>query len=121
HLGDAKRMFVVTLLLGELVCWMRQQPGTSSLRCLLFLDEVMGLLPPVANPPTKPLLMTLLKQARAFGVGVVLATQNPVDVDYKALANAGTWLLGRLQTARARARVLDGLEGVPGFERAAFD
>ena len=112
HLSDAERMFVVTLLAGEVVAWMRQQKGTQSLRALLFIDEVTGFIPPVANPPSKPPLMTLFKQARAFGLGVVLASQNPVDVDYKALSNAGTWLLGRLQTARDRDRVVAGLDGV---------
>ena len=96
----------------QLVEWMRGQRGTTSLRALLYMDEVFGYLPPVANPPSKAPLLTLLKQARAFGVGVVLATQNPVDLDYKALSNTGTWFLGRLQTERDKARVLDGLEGV---------
>jgi hypothetical protein len=111
HLSDAERMFVVTLLLQEIIAWMRTQPGTGSLRALLFMDEVFGFLPPVASPPSKLPMLTLLKQARAFGLGVVLATQNPVDLDYKALSNAGTWLLGRLQTERDKLRVLDGLEG----------
>ncbi len=113
HLGDAERMFFVTLLLNEIVAWMRQQTGTSSLRALLYMDEVFGFLPPVANPPSKLPLLTLLKQARAFGLGVVLATQNPVDLDYKGLTNAGTWFLGRLQTERDKARVLDGLRVSP--------
>jgi hypothetical protein len=112
HLGDAERMFFVSLLLNETLGWVRAQPGTTSLRALLYMDEIFGFLPPVANPPSKLPLLTLLKQARAFGVGVVLATQNPVDLDYKALANTGTWLIGRLQTERDRARLLDGLEGV---------
>ena len=91
---------------------MRAQPGTTSLRAIVYMDEIFGYFPPVANPPSKPPLLTLLKQGRAFGLGVVLATQNPVDLDYKGLANAGTWFLGRLQTERDKARVLDGLEGV---------
>ncbi len=111
HLSDAERMFVVTQVLSELVSWMRTRPGSSSLRALLYMDEVFGYLPPIANPPSKGPMLTLLKQARAFGVGCVLATQNPVDLDYKALSNAGTWFLGRLQTERDKARVLDGLEG----------
>ncbi len=111
HLSDAERMFFVTMLLNELVAWMRTQPGSSSLRALVYMDEVFGYLPPVAAPPSKPLLLTLLKQARAFGLGLVLATQNPVDLDYKALSNMGTWLIGRLQTDRDRARVRDGLLG----------
>jgi DNA helicase HerA-like ATPase len=110
HLGDAERMFFVTLLLNEVVAWMRSQPGTPSLRALLYMDEVFGYLPPTAQPPSKAPLLTLVKQARAYGLGVVLATQNPVDLDYKALSNAGTWFLGRLQTERDRARVVDGLE-----------
>ncbi len=117
HLDDAQRMFFVTLLLAELIAWMRRQPGTPSLRAILYMDEVFGYMPPVANPPTKLLLLTLLKQARAFGLGVVLSTQNPVDLDYKGLANAGTWFIGRLQTERDKARVLDGLLGAAGGER----
>jgi hypothetical protein len=114
HLSDAERMFFVTLLLGEIVGWMRAQSGTSSLRALLYMDEVFGYFPPSANPPSKMPMLTLLKQARAFGLGVVLATQNPVDLDYKGLGNAGTWFLGRLQTERDKMRVLDGLEGASG-------
>ena len=111
HLGDAERMFFVSLLLNQLLGWMRAQTGTSSLRAILYMDEIAGYFPPVSNPPSKPPLLTMLKQARAFGVGVVLATQNPVDLDYKALANIGTWFLGRLQTERDKARLLEGLEG----------
>jgi hypothetical protein len=123
HLNDAERMFVVSLVLAELVGWMRQQPGTSSLRAMLFVDEVLGYLPPVKNPPSKALFMTLFKQARAFGLGVVVATQNPADLDYKALSNAGTWLIGRLQTDRDRQKVLDGIEGAAGgaIDRASLD
>jgi DNA helicase HerA-like ATPase len=121
HLSDAERMFFVTLLLGELVAWMRAQPGTSSLRAILYMDEVFGYMPPTANPPTKTPLLTLLKQARAFGLGVVLATQNPVDLDYKALTNAGTWLVGRLQAERDKARLLDGLEGASAAAGRALD
>jgi len=111
HLSDAERMAFVTLLAGQAVSWMRSQRGTSSLRAIFMMDEVFGYLPPSANPPSKLPMLTLLKQARAFGLGVVLATQNPVDLDYKGLSNAGTWFLGRLQTARDKARVVDGLEG----------
>ncbi len=111
HLGDAERMFFVSLLLNQVVGWMRAQTGTSSLRAIVFMDEISGYFPPVANPPSKGPLLTLLKQARAFGVGVVLATQNPVDLDYKGLSNIGTWFIGRLQTERDKARMLDGLEG----------
>jgi len=124
HLSDAERMFVVTLVLSELVSWMRAQSGTSSLRALLYMDEVFGFFPPVANPPAKTPMLTLLKQARAYGLGVVLATQNPVDLDYKGLSNAGTWFLGRLSTERDKARVIEGLEGVAagaGFDRASLD
>ncbi|MDR7423145.1 MAG: DUF87 domain-containing protein [Armatimonadota bacterium] len=126
HLSDAERMFFVALLLAQVVGWMRGQSGTTTLRALLYMDEVFGFFPPVANPPSKGPLLALLKQARAFGLGVVLATQNPVDLDYKGLANAGTWFLGRLQTERDKARVLDGLEGVAAsaggaFERARID
>jgi hypothetical protein len=109
HLSDAERMFVVTLLLGEVVAWMRRQSGTSSLRALLYMDEIFGYFPPSAMPPSKQPLLTLMKQARAFGLGVVLATQNPVDLDYKGLSNAGTWFIGRLQTERDKARVIEGL------------
>jgi hypothetical protein len=111
HLNDAERMFFVSLLLNEALAWMRAQPGSSSLRALIYMDEIAGYFPPVSNPPSKTPLLTLLKQARAFGVGMMLTTQNPVDLDYKGLANAGTWFLGRMQTERDRARVLDGLEG----------
>jgi hypothetical protein len=109
HLSDAERMFVVTLLLNEIIGWMRRQPGTSSLRAILYMDEIFGYFPPTAMPPSKPPMLTLLKQARAFGLGVVLVTQNPVDLDYKGLGNTGTWLIGRLQTERDRDRLLDGL------------
>ncbi len=121
HLTDQERMFFVTILLNELISWMRTQPGTSSLRALLYMDEVFGYLPPTANPPSKTPLLTLLKQARAFGLGLVLSTQNPVDLDYKALSNAGTWFLGRLQTERDKLRVLDGLEGASASTGMAFD
>ena len=125
HLNDAERMFFVALLLEEVLAWVRRQPGTTSLRALLYMDEVAGYMPPVANPPSKAALLTLLKQGRAFGFGVVLATQNPVDLDYKGLSNAGTWFLGRLQTERDKARVLDGLEGAMAgsqpFDRAETD
>jgi hypothetical protein len=123
HLDDRERMFFISLLLNELVGWVRGQRGTSSLRAIVYFDEVLGFLPPVANPPSKPPLMVLLKQARAFGVGLVLATQNPVDLDYKALSNTGTWFLGRLQTERDKGRLLDGLEGVAAghLDRAEAD
>ncbi len=112
HLSDNERMFFVTMLLNEVLSWVRSQPGTGSLRAMIYMDELFGYLPPVANPPSKAPLLTLLKQARAFGLGLVLATQNPVDLDYKALSNAGTWFIGRLQTERDKLRVLEGLEGV---------
>lgn len=111
HLGDAERMFFVSILLNQILGWMRSQAGTTSLRALLYMDEIFGYSPPVANPPSKQPLLTLLKQARAFGVGVVLATQNPVDLDYKGLSNTGTWFIGRLQTERDKQRVMEGLEG----------
>ncbi len=117
HLSDAERMFFVTLLLTELIAWMRQQPGTGSLRAILYMDEVFGYMPPVANPPAKKLFLTLLKQARAYGLGLVLATQNPVDLDYKGLSNTGTWFIGRLQTERDKARVRDGLLGAAGSDQ----
>jgi hypothetical protein len=126
HLGDTERMFFVTLLLNQVLGWMRAQPGTTSLRALLYMDEIFGYFPPVANPPSKMPLLTLLKQARAYGLGVVLATQNPVDLDYKGLSNAGTWFIGRLQTERDKGRVLDGLEGAAatvghGFQRKEME
>jgi hypothetical protein len=111
HLSDRERMFFVTMLLNEVLSWMRSQPGTGSLRALLYMDELFGYLPPTANPPSKTPLLTLLKQARAFGLGLVLSTQNPVDLDYKALSNAGIWFIGRLQTERDKERVLAGLQG----------
>jgi hypothetical protein len=122
HLDDSQRMLVVSLVLNAVLRWTRRQSGTSSLRALVYMDEVFGYLPPVANPPSKLPLLTLLKQARAFGVGLVLATQNPVDLDYKALSNTGTWFLGKLQTERDKARMLDGLEGVSsGLDRQTID
>ena len=111
HLDDAQRMFFVSMLLNDLIGWMRAQQGTSSLRAILYMDEIFGYMPPVANPPSKKLFLTLLKQARAYGLGLVLATQNPVDLDYKGLSNTGTWFIGRLQTERDKARVMEGLEG----------
>lgn len=125
HLGEAERMFFVSLLLTQLLGWMRAQSGTTSLRAMLYMDEIAGYCPPVANPPSKAPLLTLLKQARAYGVGVVLATQNPVDLDYKGLSNTGTWFIGRLQTEQDKARVLDGLQGASaggaGLDRARLD
>lgn len=121
HLSDAERMFFVTILLNEVLAWMRRQAGTSSLRALLYMDEVFGFFPPTANPPSKTPMLTLLKQARAFGLGVVLATQNPVDLDYKGLSNCGTWFIGRLQTERDKLRLLDGLEGASAATGAQFD
>ena len=110
HLSDAERMFIVTLLLNETLSWMRAQSGTSSLRALLYMDEIFGFFPPTAAPPSKKPMLTLLKQARAYGLGVLLATQNPVDLDYKGLSNCGTWFIGRLQTKQDKERVLGGLE-----------
>jgi hypothetical protein len=110
HLNDAERMFIVTLVLNEMIAWMRQQSGTGSLRAILYMDEIFGFFPPTANPPSKQPMLTLLKQARAYGLGCVLATQNPVDLDYKGLANCGTWFIGRLQTERDKLRVIEGLK-----------
>jgi len=125
HLDDTQRMFIVTLVLNEIIAWMRGQSGTSSLRAIFYMDEIFGYFPPTANPPSKPPMLTLLKQGRAFGLGCVLATQNPVDLDYKGLSNAGTWLIGRLQTERDRMRVIDGLEsalsGAGQYDRATLD
>lgn len=114
HLSESERQFVVTLLLAKLVTWMRRQPGTGKLRALVYMDEVFGFAPPVAEPPAKKQILTILKQARAFGVGMVLATQNPVDLDYKAMSNAGTWMVGRLQTENDKKRILEGLADAGG-------
>ncbi|MDG2111461.1 MAG: ATP-binding protein, partial [Actinomycetota bacterium] len=114
HLSDEERQFVVTLVMGKLITWMRSQPGSGDLRLLVYMDEVFGYLPPTANPPSKRPLLTLLKQARAFGVGLLLSTQNPVDLDYKALSNTGTWMIGRLQTERDKLRLMDGLTAASG-------
>ncbi len=112
HLDDDQRLFVTALLLDKIKTWMRRQPGTMQLRALVYMDEIFGYFPPhPANPPTKRPLLTLLKQARAQGVGVILATQNPVDLDYKGLANMGTWMVGKLQTDQDRERLRDGLTG----------
>ncbi len=123
HLDDAQRMFFVSMLLNELIAWMRAQQGTASLRAILYMDEIFGYMPPVANPPSKKLFLTLLKQARAYGLGLVLATQNPVDLDYKGLSNTGTWFIGRLQTERDKARVMEGLEGASAgdFDKQAME
>ncbi len=124
HLGDAERMFFVTVLLNEVLAWTRRQTGTSSLRALLYMDEIFGYFPPTANPPSKAPMLTLLKQARAFGLGVVLATQNPVDLDYRGLSNTGTWFIGRLQTERDKARVIEGLTSAAageGLDRATLE
>ena len=122
HLSESERQFAVTLVLSKLVTWMRAQPGTQDLRALVYMDEVFGFVPPTAMPPAKKPILTILKQGRAFGVGMVLATQNPVDLDYKAMANAGTWLVGRLQTDNDKARVLDGLKSAAGgTDLAALD
>lgn len=121
HLSDTERMFFVSLLLNQLLGWMRAQQGTTSLRAIFYMDEIFGYLPPTAMPPSKKPMMILLKQARAFGLGILLATQNPADLDYKALANIGTWWLGRLQTERDKMRVLDGLEGAANTAGGKFD
>lgn len=123
HLSEAERMFFITLLYSAVETWMRSQTGSPSLRALVYFDEIFGYLPPVANPPSKEPMLRMLKQARAFGVGMVLATQNPVDVDYKALANAGTWFIGKLQTDQDKQRLLDGLEGAMAgsLDRAGYD
>lgn len=120
HLADAERMFVVTLLLNRMIAWMRTEQGTSSLRALFYMDEVFGYFPPIANPPAKKPLLTLLKTARAYGLGIVLATQNPADIDYKGLSNVGTWFVGRLTTERDRMRLLEGMadESIEGISRA---
>ena len=124
HLPDTQRMFFVSMLLNEIIGWMRTQDGTASLRAILYMDEIFGYFPPVNNPPSKTPLLTLLKQARAYGLGVVLSTQNPVDLDYKGLANTGTWFIGRLQTEGDKRRVLEGLEGAAagvGFDRGRME
>ena len=114
HLSDEERQFVVTLILSKLITWMRSQPGSGDLRVLAYMDEVFGFVPPTAKPPAKQPILTLLKQARAFGVGMLLSTQNPVDLDYKAMSNAGTWCIGRLQTERDKERILEALTSVTG-------
>lgn len=122
HLSDAERMFFVTLLYSAIETWTRAQSGTTNLRALVYFDEIVGYLPPVQTTPVKPIILRLFKQARAFGVGLVVATQNPIDLDYKALSNTGTWLIGRLQTEQDKRRLLDGLDSVSGtFDRAYFD
>ena len=118
HLNDNERMFFVTLLLNKYIAWMRRQSGTSALKTLLYMDEIFGFFPPTKNPPSKEPMLLLLKQARAFGVGVVLSTQNPVDLDYKGLSNIGTWFIGRLQTTQDIDRIIDGLGGQIG---SSFD
>ncbi|MDJ0496515.1 MAG: ATP-binding protein [Acidimicrobiia bacterium] len=114
HLSDEERQFIVTLILSKVITWMRAQAGTGDLRALVYMDEVFGFVPPTAEPPAKKPILTLLKQARAFGVGLLLSTQNPVDLDYKAMSNAGTWCIGRLQTERDKARILEALQSARG-------
>ena len=122
HLPDKERMFFVTLLYAAVETWMRAQTGTSSLRAIVYFDEIFGYMPPVSNPPSKSLMLRMLKQARAFGVGQVLVTQNPADLDYKALSNTGTWFVGKLQTENDKNRLLDGLQGAsPGLDRRHYD
>jgi hypothetical protein len=123
HLTDSERMFFVTLLYSAVQAWMRTQAGSSSLKALMYFDEIFGYLPPTSNPPSKQLMLSMLKQARAFGVGQVLVTQNPVDLDYKALSNAGSWFIGKLQTDRDKQRLLDGLEGAMAgsLDRSQYD
>src|SRR5690606_23972913 len=114
HLSDEDRQSATSLVLSKLVTWMRRQSGTTDLRAVRYMDEVAGYLPPTANPPTKKPILLLMKQARAFGLGVVLSTQNPVDIDYKAVSNAGTWMIGRLTTENDKARLLEGMP--PGVD-----
>lgn len=126
HLSESERMFFVTMLLNQVITWMRSLPGTTSLRALVYMDEVFGFFPPVANPPSKKPILTLMKQARAYGVGMVLTTQNPADLDYKGLTNAGTWFIGRLQAERDKNRLLEGLESASAqagnmLDRATLD
>ncbi len=122
HLSEQERQFIVTLLLSKMVTWLRRQPGTSDLRALIYMDEVFGFAPPTAEPPSKKPILTIFKQARAHGVGMILSTQNPVDLDYKAMSNAGTWLIGRLQTERDKARILEGMKSASGtVDVAQFD
>ncbi|HEX9027931.1 MAG TPA: hypothetical protein VF823_02075, partial [Anaerolineales bacterium] len=123
HLSDAERMFFVTLLYSAVESWMRTQTGTPALRAILYFDEIFGYLPPVENPPSKQPMLRMLKQARAFGVGQLLVTQNPVDLDYKALSNAGSWFIGKLQTDQDKQRLLDGLQGALGgsLDRGMYD
>jgi hypothetical protein len=116
HLNDNERMFFVTLLLNRYIAWMRRQSGTSALKTILYMDEIFGFFPPTKNPPSKEPMLLLLKQARAFGVGVVLSTQNPIDIDYKGLSNIGTWMIGRLQTTQDIDRVIEGLGGKVGSD-----
>ncbi len=123
HLSESERMFFVTLLYTAVESWMRAQPGSGSLRAIVYFDEVFGYLPPLSNPPSKTVILRMLKQGRAFGVAQVLVTQNPVDIDYKALSNAGTWCIGKLQTDQDKQRLLDGLEGAVagGMNRSEYD
>ena len=114
HLSEEERQFMVAMVLSKVVTWMRSLSGATDLRAVVYMDEVFGYAPPTANPPAKKPILTMLKQARAFGVGLVLSTQNPVDLDYKAMSNTGTWMIGRLQTERDKARILEALESAAG-------
>ncbi len=114
HLNDSERMFFVSLLLNRYTAWMRLQSGTEILKTIFYMDEIFGFFPPSKNPPSKEPMLLLLKQARAFGIGVILSTQNPVDLDYKGLANIGTWFIGRLQTTQDVDKIIDGLSSQIG-------
>lgn len=121
HLVDEEqRLFAVSLLLDEMLYWMRKQPGTDTLRCSLIIDECAGLLPPNQKPSTKIPIMTMLKQGRAFGLGLVLSSQNPMDLDYKAMSNCETWMVGRLQMANDKRRVLDAICSSKAQSRAVL-
>jgi hypothetical protein len=122
HLSNDERMFFVTLLYAAIETWMRAQTGTSSLRAIIYFDEIYGFMPPVSNPPSKSPMLRILKQGRAFGISQMLVTQNPADIDYKALSNAGTWFIGKLQTENDKNRLLDGLQGAsPSLDRQHYD
>ncbi len=122
HLDDAQRIFFIAMFLEAVRDWLRAQSGSTDLRALVYFDEVFGYFPPYPkNPPTKTPLLALVKQGRAAGLGVVLSTQNPADLDYKGLTNAGTWAVGSLRAERDKERVLEGLEGAMAEAGEAMD
>ena len=98
HLKEEERQFFATLFMHRVVDYMYETGASNHLKLLVVMDEARGYLPPHPhNPGTKAPITTVLAQGRAQGIGMLLGTQNPMDIDYKALSNVGTWFVGRLR------------------------